>query len=143
MSLGTPDPLCYKILNLSPLPPPPPKSYMRTSSDNKGRTIRKVMGGRGIFSLHDFFFSPSACAGIFFAGETLCTNFFFSDKYCFVCRLRTHQLERARAGTRGFPRTSMRNGLLTGGRNNYFFLLNFSKSSRTTYVQIFAVDRKH
>ena len=42
------------------------------------------MGGRGIFSLDDFFFSPSACVGIFFAGETLCTNF-FSDKYCFVC----------------------------------------------------------
>ena len=48
--------------------------------DDKGRTIRKVMGGgggRGIFSSHDFFFSPSACAGIFFAGETLYTNFFF------------------------------------------------------------------
>ena len=44
---------------------------------SKGRTIRKVMGGRGIFSLQDFFFSPSACAGIFFARETLCTNFFF------------------------------------------------------------------
>ena len=34
-------------------------------------------GGRGIFSLHDFFFSLTACAGIFFSGETLCTNFFF------------------------------------------------------------------
>ena len=59
---------------------------------SKGRTIRKVMGGggggegggRGIFSLHDFFFSPTACAGIFFAGESLCMNF-FSDKDCFVC----------------------------------------------------------
>ena len=48
------------------------------AASTKGRTIRKVMGGgRGIFSLHDFFFSPSPCAGIFFAGETLCTNFFF------------------------------------------------------------------
>ena len=47
---------------------------------NKGRTIRKVMGGgggEGDFQLARFFFSPSACAGIFFAGETLCTNFFF------------------------------------------------------------------
>ena len=56
----------------------------------KGRTIRKVMGGggEGDFQLARFFFSPSACAGIFFAGETLCTNFFFFlDKYCFVCHL--------------------------------------------------------
>ena len=43
----------------------------------KGRTIRKVIGGEGDFQLARFFFSPSACAGIFFAGETLCTNFFF------------------------------------------------------------------
>ena len=36
------------------------------------------MGGEGDFQLaRFFFFSPSACAGIFFAGETLCTNFFF------------------------------------------------------------------
>ena len=36
------------------------------------------MGGGGGFSACTiFFFSPSACAGIFFAGETLCTNFFF------------------------------------------------------------------
>ena len=35
------------------------------------------MGGRGIFSLHEFFFSLTACAGIFFSGETLCTNFVF------------------------------------------------------------------
>ena len=56
----------------------------------KGRTIRKVMGGgEGDFQLARFFlFSPSACAGIFFAGETLCTIFFsFLDKYCFVCHL--------------------------------------------------------
>ena len=46
----------------------------------KGRTIRKVMGGGGgwgIFSLQEFFFSLSACAGIFFSVDTLCTNFFF------------------------------------------------------------------
>ena len=36
----------------------------------------------GIFSLHDSFFSLTACAGIFFSAEPLCTNF-FSDKYCF------------------------------------------------------------
>ena len=48
---------------------------------HKGRTIRKVMGGGGegwgIFSLHEFFFPLTACAGIFFSGEPLCTNFFF------------------------------------------------------------------
>ena len=99
-------------------------------------------GGEGDFQLARFFFSPSACAGIFFAGETLCTNFFFQTNIAlFVVYVLTSWS--ARAGTRGFPRTSMRNGLLTGGRNNYFFLLNFSKSSRTTYIQIFAVDRKH
>ena len=51
---------------------------------DKGRAIRKVMGGGGggIFSLHEFFFSLTACAGIFFSGEPLCTNFFL-DKYCF------------------------------------------------------------
>ena len=48
----------------------------------KGRTIRKVMGGggggRGEFSAcTNFFFLLTACAGIFFSGETLCTNFFF------------------------------------------------------------------
>ena len=38
-------------------------------------------GGWGIFSWYDFFFR-AACAGIFFPGETPCTNFFL-DKYCF------------------------------------------------------------
>ena len=42
-----------------------------------------------------------------------------------------------------FPETSMRNGFPTGGRKNYFFPLNFSKPSRTTYAQIFAAHRKH
>ena len=37
-------------------------------------------GGEGDFQLARFFFPSSACAGMFFAGETLCTNFF-------VCRL--------------------------------------------------------
>ena len=32
----------------------------------KGRTIRKVMGGVGDFQLARLFFSPTACAGIFF-----------------------------------------------------------------------------
>ena len=43
----------------------------------KGRTIRKVMGGVGNFQLARIFFSLTACAGIFFSGEPLCTNFFF------------------------------------------------------------------
>ena len=34
-------------------------------------------GGGGFSACTIFFFSSSACAGIFFAGETLCTNFFF------------------------------------------------------------------
>ena len=41
----------------------------KVESRDKGRTIRKVMGGgggRGIFSLHDIFFSSTAYAGIFF-----------------------------------------------------------------------------
>ena len=44
-------------------------------------------GGRGIFSSHAFFFRPLPAQEFFFAGETLCTNFFFLDKYCFVCHL--------------------------------------------------------
>ena len=88
----------------------------------KGRTIRKVMGGEGDFQLARFFFFRPLLVQEFFLQVKPSARIFFSDKYCFVCRLRTHQLERARAGTRGFPRTSMRNGLLTGGRNNYFLL---------------------
>ena len=43
----------------------------------KGRTIRKVMGGGGIFSLHAFFFFLlTACAGIFFSGEPSARIFF-------------------------------------------------------------------
>ena len=57
----------------------------------KGRTIRKVVGGGGggrrIFSSHDFFFSPSACAGILFCRWNPLHEFFFPDKYCFVCHL--------------------------------------------------------
>ena len=45
-------------------------------------------GGLSACTIVFFFFSSSAYAGIFFAGETLCTIFFFfSDKYCFVCHL--------------------------------------------------------
>ena len=54
---------------------------------HKGRTIRKVMGGGGgwgIFSLYEFFFSRTACAGIFFPGETPCTNFFFRQILLFL-----------------------------------------------------------
>ena len=53
----------------------------------KGRTIRKVMGGGGgwgIFSLYEFFFSRTACAGIFFPGEFPCTNFFFRQILLFL-----------------------------------------------------------
>ena len=63
------------------------RSYLRGRSRQvtiKGRTIRKVMGGGvGNFQLaRIFFFSLTACAGMFLPGEPLCTNF-FSDKYCF------------------------------------------------------------
>ena len=40
------------------------------------------MGGGEFSACRNFFFSLTACAGIFFSGEPLCTNF-FSDKYCF------------------------------------------------------------
>ena len=47
----------------------------------RGRTIRKVMGAGGwggeFSACTNFFFSLTACAGIFFSGEPLCTNFFF------------------------------------------------------------------
>ena len=50
---------------------------------SKGRTIRKVKGGGGGVGVGDFqlvrfffFFWRTACAGIFFPGETPCTNFF-------------------------------------------------------------------
>ena len=52
-----------------------------TSGVVKGRTIRKVMGGRvgGVFQL---FFSLTACAGIFFTRTPL-HEFFFSDNIAF------------------------------------------------------------
>ena len=34
-------------------------------------------GGRGIFSLHEFFFFAHCLCRNFFSGETFCTNFFF------------------------------------------------------------------
>ena len=44
----------------------------------KGRTIRNVMGvGVVNFQLARIFFRLTACAGIFFSGEPLCTNFIF------------------------------------------------------------------
>ena len=59
------------------------KKHSRMASI-KGRTIRKVMGGggggRGIFSSHDFFFfSPSACAGIFLQVKLSALIFFFRE----------------------------------------------------------------
>ena len=55
---------------------------MLLSVSDKGRTIRKVMGrggggGGGFSAGTNFFFSRTTCAGIFFPGETPCTNFFF------------------------------------------------------------------
>ena len=47
----------------------------------KGRTIRKVMGGGGIFSLPEFYFWPISCARICFLATALCVNFFFLRKY--------------------------------------------------------------
>ena len=54
---------------------------------DKGRTIRKVMGGGGVvgnFQLARIFFSLTACAGIFFSGEPLCTNVFFRQILLFL-----------------------------------------------------------
>ena len=57
------------------------RKYMRSKDaqcNTKGRTIRKVMGGGwGIFSLHEFFFSLTACAGIFFQVNPSARIFFF------------------------------------------------------------------
>ena len=61
----------------------------------KGRTIRKVKGGGGgwgIFSWYDFFFSRTACAGIFFPGETPCTNFFRQILLFFNSEILIHYL---------------------------------------------------
>ena len=58
---------------------------MRLSS-YKGRTIRKVMGGgggRGIFSLHEFFFFCSLPVQEFFWGVKPSARNFFAGKYCF------------------------------------------------------------
>ena len=53
----------------------------------RGRTIRKVMGAGGwggeFSACTNFFFSLTACAGIFFSGEPLCTNFFFQTNIAF------------------------------------------------------------
>ena len=47
------------------------------TGDNKGRTIRKVMGGMGNFQLAQIFFFAHCLCRNFFLGEPLCTNFFF------------------------------------------------------------------
>ena len=53
---------------------------------DKGRAIRKVMGGGrggvGNFQLARIFFFAHGLCRNFFSGEPLCTNFFL-DKYCF------------------------------------------------------------
>ena len=44
-----------------------------------------MAGGGGGGEVGNF---PLACAGIFFAPEALCTNF-FSDKYCFFLTMKS------------------------------------------------------
>ena len=44
---------------------------------DKGRTIRKVMGGRGIFSSHDFFFRPLLVQEFFLQVKPSALIFFF------------------------------------------------------------------
>ena len=53
---------------------------LRQVIDNKGRTIRKVMGGgggRGIFSFHDFFFRPLLAQEFFLQVKPSARIFFF------------------------------------------------------------------
>ena len=50
---------------------------------------------------------------------------------------------RALAGTQVYPEQACAIVFSPEVAITIFFSLNFSKSSRTTYVQIFAVDRKH
>ena len=51
------------------------------------------MGGGGEFSAcTNFFFSLTACAGIFFSGEPLCTNFFFQTNIAFFEQLNLDSL---------------------------------------------------
>ena len=58
----------------------------------KGRTIRKVMGGGGgdggFSACMIIFFSPTGCAGIFFAGETFLQEFFL--RQILLCMLFTN-----------------------------------------------------
>ena len=51
---------------------------------DKGRTIRKAMGGG--FRLHEFFFffHSLIVQEFFFSGATLCTNFFFQTNIAFL-----------------------------------------------------------
>ena len=65
-------------------------------------------GGGGEFSAcTNFFFLLTACAGIVFSGETLCT-IFFSDKYCFFrSEIPIHYLFCA-CGFRWYPRVICR-----------------------------------
>ena len=58
---------------------------------HKGRTIRKVMGGGGgeFSACTNFFFSLTACAGIFFSGEPLCTNFLFQTNIAYMRKVKS------------------------------------------------------
>ena len=46
-------------------------------------------GGVGNFQLARIFFSLTACAGIFFSGEPLCTNFFFQTNIAFFLTVKS------------------------------------------------------
>jgi len=63
-----------------------------------GRSIRKVIEGgggggkEGNFQLARIFSLLTACAGIFFSGETLCMNFFGDKCFFFLSEILIHYL---------------------------------------------------
>ena len=91
----------------------------------KGRTIRKVMGGGGggggFSACTIFFFRPLLVQEFFLQVKPSARIFFQTNIALFVVYVLTSWS--ARAGTRGFPRTSMRNGLLTRVRITIFSCL--------------------
>ena len=86
---------CFTVVRLVSGSPPPvgldPCGFL-CMIFGQGWTIRKVMGVGGgggggeewgIFSLQEFCILLSACAGMFFSVDTLCTIFFFFCCCCF------------------------------------------------------------
>ena len=55
-------------------------AIQKKTVNSKGRTIRKVMGGRGIFSLHDFFFRPLLVQEFFLQVKPSARIFFFRQR---------------------------------------------------------------